>query len=118
MAHFKRLISASIVQLVFGIFALGQCQMVDPPPPPQQLGGGGNYASWNGWYLPTSGTLRILVVLIEQDGAAGSTEWPAHQLPIWINNPKTPASLPGQPKCELYLKKPGRLVAPCLQSRS
>ncbi len=25
-------------------------------------GGGGNYASWNGWYLPTSGTLQVLVM--------------------------------------------------------
>lgn len=49
--------------------------------------GGGSYASWNGWYLPTTGTLRILVVLIEQDGEPGSTEWPAHKLPVWVNNP-------------------------------
>ena len=50
-----------------------ECQFVDPPPPPQMLGGGGggNYASWNGWYLPTNNTLRILMVLIEQDGAVG-----------------------------------------------
>ena len=66
-----------------------ECQFVDPPPPPQMLGGGGggNYASWNGWYLPTNNTLRILMVLIEQDGAAGSADWPAHTLPVWVNNP-------------------------------
>jgi hypothetical protein len=28
-------------------------------------------------YLPANNTLRILVVLIEQDGATGSTDWPA-----------------------------------------
>ena len=49
-------------------------------------GGSGTYASWNGWYLPTSNTLRILIVLIEQDGTAGSTDWPAHSLPVWVNN--------------------------------
>src|SRR5690606_8486226 len=52
------------------------------------LGGGGNsWASWNGWYLPTYDTLRILVILIEQDGAADSPDWPAHSLPIWVDNP-------------------------------
>lgn len=65
-----------------------QCLFVDPPPPPQALGGGGNsWASWNGWYLPTYDTLRILVILIEQDGAADSPDWPAHSLPIWVDNP-------------------------------
>jgi len=65
-----------------------ECQFVDPPPSIQLLGGAGSgdYASWNGWYLPTYDTLRILVVLIEQDGAPGNADWPAHSLPVWINN--------------------------------
>jgi len=27
------------------------------------------------------------VVLAEVDGVAGSLEWPAHELPVWVNNP-------------------------------
>lgn len=89
MALSKRTHSSTVALLIGMAAAFSQeCLFVDPPPPPQQLGGGGGvYASSNGWYLPTSGTLRILVVLIEQDGAAGSTEWPAHSLPVWVNNP-------------------------------
>ena len=45
------------------------------------------YESRNGWYLPTSGTLRILLVLVEVDNLAGTADWPAHQLPFWVNNP-------------------------------
>jgi len=58
-----------------------------PPAPQQMLGAGsGTYASWNGWYMPTKGMVRILVVLIEQDGVAGSATWPAQSLPVWVNN--------------------------------
>lgn len=68
--------------------AFGQeCQFVDPPPSSQMLGGGsGTYASRNGWYLPTTGTLRILIILAEVQGAVDSPDWPAHSLPIWIDN--------------------------------
>ncbi|MBK9421082.1 MAG: hypothetical protein IPN44_08515 [Flavobacteriales bacterium] len=73
MAHSKRFLSGAFAFLVVLSAAFSQeCKFVDPPPPPQQLGGGGGgsaYASSNGWYLPTSNTLRFLVVLIEQDGA-------------------------------------------------
>ena len=80
MAHFKRSISVALAACLMASVALGQCDFTEPPPPPQQFGGGGGpYASWNGWYLPTSGTLRILVVLMEQDGAVGSAEWPEQQ---------------------------------------
>lgn len=90
MAHSRKSVSLAIAALIAASSIYGQeCQFVDPPPPPQLLGGGGGggYASWNGWYLPTSGTLRILVVLAEVDGVAGSLEWPAHELPVWVNNP-------------------------------
>ncbi len=53
----------------------------------QAGGGGGPYLSQNGKHLPTWGTLRILVVLAEVNGVAGSNEWPAHELPVWVNNP-------------------------------
>ncbi len=86
MANSKKSISAVAAVLLSAAAGYGQCLFTDPPPPLQALGGGGTYASWNGWYLPTSDTLRILVVLIEQDGAAGSTDWPAHSLPVWVNN--------------------------------
>lgn len=95
MANSKKLISAATAGLLISAAGYGQCQFVDPPPPGQQLGGGGSgsYASWNGWYLPTTGTLRILVVLIEQDGDPGSNEWPANSLPVWVNNSNPDSSV-------------------------
>ena len=92
MARSKRYSSTAFALLLLttlGVAVGQECHFVDPPMPPQLLGGGGGvgYASWNGWYLPTTGTLRILVVLIEQDGAAGSADWPVNSLPVWVNNP-------------------------------
>ena len=52
----------------------------------QAGGGGGPYLSQNGKHLPTWGTLRVLVVLAEVDGVVGSNEWPAHQMPVWVDN--------------------------------
>lgn len=88
MAHSKRFLSAAVARLIGVATTFSQeCQFVDPPPPQQLGGGGGTYASWNGWYLPTSNTLRILVILAEVQGAADSPDWPAHSLPVWVNNP-------------------------------
>jgi len=99
MAASKRSSSILAIALLTSSLSLGQCLFTDPPPPDPPGGGqqgGPLYESRNGWYLPTSGTLRILVVLLEVDhadpnndptGPNGSAEWPAHQLPIWANNP-------------------------------
>lgn len=69
----------------------------EPPVPPSMLGGGGDfYETRHGRYLPTRGTLRVLVVLVEVDyqtpgepdptGTNGYPGWPAHSLPTWVNN--------------------------------
>ena len=69
----------------------------EPPVPPSMLGGGGGvYETRHGRYLPTRGTLRVLVVLVEVDyqspgepdptGTNGYPGWPAHQLPVWLDN--------------------------------
>lgn len=118
MPHSKRFHSTALVGCIGLTAALGQaCQFVDPPQPPQMLGGGsgGSYASWNGWYLPTSNTLRILIVLIEQDGTAGSTDWPAHSLPVWVNNHQksfAPQASTRQPTAPEAVK-PLPTFAPC-----
>lgn len=91
MANSRRSISAIAAVLLFAALGSAQCEFVDPPPPVDPGGsgqqGGLLYESRNGWYLPTSGTLRILLVLVEVDNVAGTTDWPAHQLPFWVNNP-------------------------------
>ncbi|MBS1569771.1 MAG: hypothetical protein JST45_10045, partial [Bacteroidetes bacterium] len=67
------------------------------PVPPSMLGGGGGfYETRHGRYLPTRGALRVLVVLVEVDyqtpgepdptGTNGYPGWPAHQLPVWLDN--------------------------------
>lgn len=57
--------------------------------------GGVLLESLNGWYMPPHGTVRILLILAEVDytggvadptGPTGTAEWPAHQLPMWVNN--------------------------------
>jgi hypothetical protein len=53
-----------------------------------------SYASQNGWYVPASGTLRLLIVFGEINyvnggdptGSNGTTGWPAHSLPTWAND--------------------------------
>lgn len=69
----------------------------EPIAPPSMLGGGGGlYETRHGQYLPTRGILRVLVVLVEVDyqtpgepdptGTNGYPGWPAHQLPVWLDN--------------------------------
>lgn len=82
--------------LTFGPRAIAQqgtCLYVDPPFSDER--GGGLYESRNGQYIPASGTVRILIVLAEVDyttpgtdptPAGGTSGWPAHQLPTWVNN--------------------------------
>lgn len=66
-------------------------------PPSSMLDGGGIlYETRHGRYIPTRGTLRVLVVLVEVDyqapgepdptGPNGFPGWPAHQLPVWLDN--------------------------------
>jgi len=53
----------------------------------------GFYESRNGFKLPASGVLRVLIVFAEYDysnggdptAANGTTGWPAHNLPTWAN---------------------------------
>ncbi len=90
MRSFKKWNSLAALLLAASVQAYGQCQYVDVPDTITQQGGGQQggllYESRNGQYLPTSNTLRILIVLIEQENMAGSNEWPAQSLPIWVNN--------------------------------
>ena len=99
MAHSRKSISLAIAALIAASSLSGQeCQFVDPPPSIQLLGGAGSgdYASWNGWYMPPQGIVRILVVLVEVNYAnpiydptppGGTAGWPAHQMPTWADNP-------------------------------
>lgn len=43
--------------------------------------------SENGWVLPATGTIRILLVFAEIDDPSdpGTSEWPDGQLPKWVN---------------------------------
>ncbi|MCO5275811.1 MAG: right-handed parallel beta-helix repeat-containing protein [Flavobacteriales bacterium] len=104
MPHSKRFLSTALVGCIGLTAALGQaCQFVDPPAPQQMLGGGsGTYASWNGWYMPTNGMVRILVVPVEVNYAnpiydptppGGTAGWPAHQMPTWADNPDSSENL-------------------------
>lgn len=53
-----------------------------------------SYSSQFGWYVPASGSLRILVIFGEINyvnggdptNSNGTTGWPAHSLPTWSNN--------------------------------
>src|SRR5690606_23083771 len=65
-------------------------------------GGGTTYETRNGWAMTTNGTVRILIILFEVDyqppgvdptGAGGYPGWPAHQRPVWMNNPDPSANL-------------------------
>lgn len=69
----------------------------EPIAPPQLLGGGGNlYETRHGQYLPTRGTLRVLVVLVEVDyqtpgepDPTGTNGYPGMASPpiaCWVNN--------------------------------
>lgn len=44
--------------------------------------------SENGWYLSTTGTIRVLVVFVEIDnpGDPGNSTWMDGQLPVWAND--------------------------------
>jgi len=65
---------------------------------PLQGGGGGGtlYESRHGRYMPASGMVRALVVLVELEYLPGATNpdpfpngtsvWPAHALPTWVGN--------------------------------
>lgn len=81
--------------------ATAQNCVIDPPPSFNGQNGGGDtqslstvYESKNGWYLPTSGELRILFVFYEINYTGGTDptppngnpSWPAHQLPLWAND--------------------------------
>lgn len=77
----------AFLMTMFGHSALAQCVVAPPSSGIGTLyGGGTTFETKNGWAMTTSGTVRILIVLIEQDGTAGSTDWPAHSLPVWVNN--------------------------------
>jgi hypothetical protein len=39
----------------------------------------------NGWYLPASGTLSVLIVFCEAGNQSPSANWPVGQLPLWAN---------------------------------
>lgn len=105
MAHSRKSISLAIAALIAASSLSGQeCQFVDPPPSIQLLGGAGSgdYASWNGWYMPPQGIVRILVVLVEVNYAnpiydptppGGTAGWPAHQMPTWADNPDSSENL-------------------------
>ena len=67
-----------------------QCSFDNPP----NYISGGSIESKNGWYLPTSGNIRILFVFYEVNytgtipdptPVAGNPGWAAHSLPIWAN---------------------------------
>src|SRR5690349_12238967 len=70
-----------------------QCDFPDMPPEPG-FGMSTLYESKYGHDMPTSGVVRILLVLVEVDYANptddpmpnGSATWPAHQKPVWVDN--------------------------------
>lgn len=48
----------------------------------------GSQCSTNGWVLPDSGTINILLVFVEYDDPndPGSTDWPSGALPVWVDD--------------------------------
>ena len=93
----KRLLKVNIVilLLIFHINTFAQC-LYD-----QTLTStvSSVYESKNGVSMPTSGTVRILVVpcevnytsgITDPTGPAGTTHWPAHSLPDWLDNSPSP----------------------------
>jgi len=104
MKNLKRLIILSIFTIFASLNSFTQCYFVDPPDPDPPTY---DCASSNGFILPASGTIRVLVVfaeidynspLGEDDPNPNSTEfWTIHQLPDWKDNifdPFTPSSEP------------------------
>lgn len=93
MQSFSLRNSLLILKVLFFTGVCAQCHLEEPPAAPEGMGT--LYESKNGWYAPATGVLRILVVLVEVDYALpgvdpmpnGSSTWPAHQLPTWVNNP-------------------------------
>jgi hypothetical protein len=81
--------------LIYNKFVYAQCSTGDfvLPPPPSNPSSTAPYASKNGFYLPASGTIRILIVFAEinynttvPDPIAPNLNWPAHQLPVWASS--------------------------------
>ncbi len=91
----------SIILIVFSTITLlkAQCSFSDEGDnslPPNNIS---PYSSYNGYYLPAHGTLRILVVFAEidynvtTDPDTQNDQWVAHSLPDWANDlldPYTP----------------------------
>ena len=87
----------AFLMTMFGHSALAQCVVTPPSSGFGTLQGGGTtFETKNGWAMTTSGTVRILIILFEVDyqspgvdptGANGYPGWPAHQRPVWMNNP-------------------------------
>ena len=84
----------SISTIYFTIYfflkiSLAQNCMIGEPTPPTILA---LFESKNGWVLPASGTMRILVVLPEVNYDVGTdphgppADWLPGQLPPWINS--------------------------------
>ncbi len=48
----------------------------------------GDRCSENGWVLPTTEEIKVLVVLMEYDNPSdvGHADWPSGQLPSWVNS--------------------------------
>ena len=104
MKNLLRQISLLFVLNLVVLNVNGQCHFPDTIPtyPP---GADNTYASWNGWFLPVHGTLRILIVFAEIDYDIGtdpnpdSTEgWPVHSLPNWADDLLDPNIPTGQPQ--------------------
>lgn len=82
---------------VFSHLMFSQCVPEDPNQSYQIMRSGSEtFETRNGWAMTTSGTLRVLIILFEVNyqspgidptGLNGYPGWPAHQRPIWMNNP-------------------------------
>ena len=97
MKKLLKFLSTLIILFLACLNSYSQCAFIDPPPPPPPTG---NQAlaildSKNGWYVPCSGTLRVLVVFVEVDYSGsvvgdptppnGFPLWHSHHLPSWAN---------------------------------
>lgn len=84
------LINFAIIIIIFPILSFSQCVSgtISYPPPAAGI----NYESKNGFFCPTRGTFRSLIIYAEADYTSGSdpnptnSDWPIHSFPVWAHN--------------------------------